>query len=131
MLTIMLVDDNLTFLAAVRKFLTVLPDAQVIAEAHDGHQALAQAAQCHPDLLLLDIAMPGLDGLAVARRLQAWPKAPQIIFLSMNDNESYRTEAQELGVFGFVDKADLVERLPPLIARLVTTGSAHRTGEGA
>lgn len=131
MLTIMLVDDNLTFMAAVRKFLTVLPDAQVIAEAHDGHQALALAAHWHPDLILLDIAMPGMDSLEFARRLQDWPKPPQIIFLSMNDNEYYRTEARELGVFGFVDKADLVDSLPPLIARLVATSSAHRTGEDA
>jgi DNA-binding NarL/FixJ family response regulator len=59
MIKILLVDDNLTFLTAVKKFLAMLPDAQVIAEAHDGRRALAQAAQWRPDLVLLDIMMPG------------------------------------------------------------------------
>lgn len=77
------------------------------------------------------MSLPGLDGLEVARRMQDWLQPPKIIFLSMNDSEFYRTQAQELGVFGFVDKAELVANLPPLIARLITMGSAHRTGEGA
>lgn len=131
MIKILLVDDNLTFLTAVKKFLAMLPDAQVIAEAHDGRQALAQAAQWRPDLVLLDIMMPGLNGLEVAKLMQAWPDAPHIVFLSMHDNASYRSVAHELGALGFVGKADFVAELLPIIAGLVTTGGAHPTGDSA
>jgi len=131
MIKILLVDDNLTFLTAVRKFLAMLPDTQVIAEAHDGRQALAQAAQWRPDLVLLDIMMPGLTGLEVAKLMQAWPQAPHIVFLSMYDNVSYREVAHELGALGFVGKADFVAELLPIIANLVATGGAHPTGGSA
>lgn len=131
MIKILLVDDNLTFLTAVKKFLAMLPDAQVIAEAHDGRRALAQAAQWRPDLVLLDIMLPGLNGLEVAKLMQAWPQAPHIVFLSMHDNASYRAVARELGALGFVGKADFVAELLPIIASLVATDGAHPTGDSA
>ncbi|MHB8950305.1 MAG: LytR/AlgR family response regulator transcription factor, partial [Rhodoferax sp.] len=90
MIKILLVDDNLTFLAAVKKYLALLPNTRVVAEAHDGQQALAQATQWRPDLVLLDIMMPGMNGLEVAAVMQSWPRPPQIVFLSMHDNAQYR-----------------------------------------
>lgn len=129
MIKILLVDDNLTFLAAVRKYLALLPDARVVAEAHDGPQALTQATQWRPDLVLLDIMMPGMNGLEVAAVMQSWPQPPQIVFLSMHDNAPYRQAAAELGVLGFVGKVDFVLELPPLIARLIDAGGAQSTGD--
>ena len=131
MIKILLVDDNLTFLAAVRKYLALLPNAQVVAEAHDGPQALSQAAQWQPDLVLLDIMMPGMNGLEVAAVMQSWAQPPQIIFLSMHDNAPYRQAAAELEVLGFVGKADFVLELPPLIAGLAAAGGAPTTGDTA
>ncbi|MBA3057414.1 MAG: response regulator transcription factor [Gammaproteobacteria bacterium] len=131
MIKILLVDDNPTFLAAVIKYLAMLPDAQVVAQAHDGHEALAQATQCQPDLVLLDIMMPGMNGLEVATVMQSWPQPPQIVFLSMHDTAAYRLAAQELGVLGFVSKTNFVLDLLPLIARLVAAGGAQSTGEKA
>jgi len=113
------VDDNPTFLAAVRQSLTLLPEAQVVGEAHDGQQALDEAAALQPDLVLLDIAMPRMGGLEVAQAMQSWPRSPRILFLSMHDNASYRLAARELGAVGFVGKADFVIKLLPLIEALV------------
>ncbi len=127
MIKILLVDDNPTFLTAVSKYLATLPDAQVVAQAHDGHEALAQATQLQPDLVLLDIRMPGMNGLEVAAIMQSWPQPPQIIFLSMHDNAPYRLAAQELCVLGFVGKADFVLDLLPLMARMVAAGGAQST----
>lgn len=112
-------DDNPTFLAAVRQSLTLLPEAQVVGEAHDGQQALDEAAALQPDLVLLDIAMPRMGGLEVAQAMQSWPRSPRILFLSMHDNASYRLAARELGAVGFVGKADFVIKLLPLIEALV------------
>jgi DNA-binding NarL/FixJ family response regulator len=118
-LKVLLVDDNLIFLAAVRKCLATLPGVNVIAEAHNGCAALIQAEQLHPDLVLLDIAMPKLNGLEVARTMQAWPQAPRIVFLSMYDSGYYKAAAHDLGVLGFVSKSDFVVQLLPIISELL------------
>jgi len=112
---ILLVDDNKTFLTAVRNFLVTLPQVEVVGQAHDGKTALALTKQLAPDLVLLDIVMPGMGGLDVAAALQTRDTPPRIIFLSMHDSQSYRTAARELGVYGYVGKGDFVVDLVPLI----------------
>ena len=118
-LKILLVDDNRTFVAAVRQFLGAMPGAEVIGEAYDGHEALVKARQLQPDLVLLDINMPQINGLDVARRMLSWPLAPKIIFLSMHNSPLYRAAALELGATSFVGKADFVDELPPIIEKMV------------
>jgi DNA-binding NarL/FixJ family response regulator len=117
-LRILLVDDNLTFLASVKKVLAMQPHTQVVAEAHDGFQALALAQSLQPDLVLLDIVMPGMTGLEVAKAIRNWPHSPQILFLSLHDNDSYRAEATALGALGLVGKANFVVELLPIISGL-------------
>ncbi len=117
-LQIMLVDDNLTFLASVKKTLRLVANTQVVAEAHNGAQALELAKRLNPDLMLLDIVMPGQSGLDVAREMQSWSRSPRVLFLSMHDNESYRTAAQALGALGLVGKANFVAELLPIISNL-------------
>ena len=107
------------FLSVVRKFLALLSDVEVVAEAHDGRAALAQVLELKPDLVLMDIAMPDMNGLVTANAINAYPHPPQIIFLSMHDNAHYRMVASELGALGFVNKGDFVSTLIPLITRLV------------
>jgi DNA-binding NarL/FixJ family response regulator len=119
-LRIMLVDDNLTFLASVKKVLATLAQTQVVAEAHNGAQALEMAARLQPDLMLLDIVMPGMTGLEVAQTMQTWPRSPRVLFLSMHDNESYRAEAATLGALGLVGKTNFVAELLPIVAALAT-----------
>jgi DNA-binding NarL/FixJ family response regulator len=126
-LRILLVDDNLTFLGSVKKSLSLLPDAQVVAEAHDGNQALEMAQRLQPDLMLLDIVMPGPNGLEVAKTMQTWPKAPLVLFLSMHDNESYRCAAIALGALGLVGKANFVNDLLPVITGLARQHSGAST----
>lgn len=118
-LSILLVDDNLTFLASVKHLLTLLPNTRVVAEAHTGEQALALAQQLQPDLVLLDIVMPGMSGLDVARAMQTWSMPPKVLFLTMHDNDSYRTEVKALGALGLVGKANFVSELLPLVVSLI------------
>lgn len=124
-ITVLLADDNPVFLASVWGLLYVLPNTKIIAAARDGEEALTKAWQLQPDLLLLDIAMPKLNGLDVARAMQSWSHAPRIIFLSLNDGEAYRAAARDLGAFGFVAKSDFVVGLIPLIERMVANESGN------
>jgi DNA-binding NarL/FixJ family response regulator len=116
---ILLVDDNQTFADAVWQFLDLLPGTEVVGQAHDGREALAKAKELQPDLVLLDISMPQLNGLEVARCMQSWPQPPAVIFLSMHDSVAYRAAAQDLGAAGYVGKADFVVELLPIIERMV------------
>ena len=85
---VLLVDDNPTFLAAVRQFLSALPATEVAGEAHNGREALELAASLGPDLVLLDIGMPEINGLEAARRMHLWQDPPLIVFLSMHNGQA-------------------------------------------
>jgi len=127
-LTILLVDDNLTFVAAVRQFLDCLPDVSVVGQAHDGKSALMMLRQMQPALVLMDIAMPGMNGLELARAMNHETTPPQIVFLSMHDYQAYRDAAHELRA-GFVSKSDVVTELLPMLqqkarARTLEAGTA-------
>ena len=121
-LTVLLVDDNATFLATVSKTLGMLPKVTVVGQALDGAQALALAQQLHPDLMLLDIVMPGMTGLEVAQAMQAWDTAPKVLFLTMHDNDAYRAAAKKLGALGLVGKANFVADLLPILLSLSPVG---------
>lgn len=121
MIRILLADDSPSFLAAVWSCLHLWPIAKIIDEARDGQEALIKARQSLPDLILLDIGMPKVNGLDVAKTMQSWANPPRIVFLSMNDSEAYRAAAQELGVFGFISKSDFVNELPRILERVATS----------
>ena len=125
---LLLVDDNRTFLAAVKHFLDTLPAVQVLGEANDGPTALGLAAQLQPDLVLLDVVMPGMNGLEVAAALQRMPHPPRIVFLSMHDNDSYRRATRDLGVDAYVSKSEFVTDLVPLIESVERAQSAGLAG---
>jgi DNA-binding NarL/FixJ family response regulator len=130
-LRILLVDDNPVFLAAVRSFLSIVPDTEVVGVAQDGPQALQLTAQTQPDLVLLDIVMPGMNGLEVAKVLSRQARAPKVLFLSMHDNTFYRKEAQSLGAIGLVGKSNFVTELLPVITTLAAEAGLHARPEAA
>ncbi|MBP6851182.1 MAG: response regulator transcription factor [Rhodoferax sp.] len=119
MLRVLVVDDNPGFGMALRNIVGDWAGVQVLGLAQDGPAALERAALLRPDLVLMDIAMPGMDGLAVARRMRTWPQPPRIVLMSLNDGAAYRTAAAALGDVGFVGKGDILIELAPLVARMV------------
>ena len=119
-LKILLVDDSRSFRVAVQAFLGTLPNVQVVGLAHDGHQALIEAELLKPDLVLLDIVMPGMSGFEVAHALRSWPLPPRIVFLSLHDGSDYRAWARAQGAVGFVSKTDFCVELIPLLETLAS-----------
>jgi DNA-binding NarL/FixJ family response regulator len=117
-LTVLLVDDNPTFLATMSRTLSMLPHVKVLGQALDGKQALVMAQVLQPDLVLLDIVMPEFSGLEVAQIMRGWPTSPKVLFLSMHDNDSYRSLAKKLGALGLVGKANFVAELLPILVGL-------------
>lgn len=123
-LTILLVDDSRPFLTAVQTFLGTLPCVRVIGLAMDGHSALEKAEHLQPDLVLLDVAMPGMNGFEVAEALNARPQPPRIVFLSLHDNAAYRALSSVHGAVDFVSKGDFSAQLVPLLEVLAAAPGA-------
>jgi len=103
---ILLADDHAVVRRGLRLVLDAEPDLQVVAEAADGLEALARALRDDVQLAVLDVAMPGLTGLQVARELSARRPELRSLLLSMHDSDQYLFEALRAGASGYVLKAD-------------------------
>lgn len=101
---VLLVDDHTVLRAGLRMLINAERDMEVVGEAADGEQAVQQAQAVGPDVVLMDIAMPGLNGLEATRRIrQCCPRA-RVLMLSMHDDEAYLREALEAGATGYTLK---------------------------
>jgi DNA-binding NarL/FixJ family response regulator len=103
-LRVLLADDHALVRAGLRKLLEALPDIEVVGEAGDGQAVLLLAEQLHPNLVLMDIAMPGLNGLEAAARLTKAHPQTRVLILSMYQNEDYVRQALRAGAAGYLLK---------------------------
>jgi DNA-binding NarL/FixJ family response regulator len=103
---VLIVDDHPSFRAAARKLLEI-EGFDVVGEAEDGMSALLAAEALRPDLVLLDVGLPDLDGFEVARRLCGAARAPAVVLTSSRDGTDYGSAVQGSGARGFVPKAEL------------------------
>jgi DNA-binding NarL/FixJ family response regulator len=121
--TIMLVDDQPLLRLGFRMVLDSQPDLEVVAEAGDGREAVALAAARAPDIVLMDVRMPGVDGVAATREIVASGSRSRIIILTTFDLDEYAYAALHAGASGFLLKdappADLLSAI-----RAVASGDA-------
>jgi DNA-binding NarL/FixJ family response regulator len=115
---VLLVDDNPAFLETAARFLSVDPRIQVVGGVLAGAEALEQAGPLRADLVLMDLAMTGMNGLETTRHLKALEPPPLVIILTLHDNLEYRIAAELAQADGFVAKADFGAKLLPLIHHL-------------
>jgi DNA-binding NarL/FixJ family response regulator len=108
---VMLAEDHPVTRAGVRKFLSKASDIEVIAEADNGLQALEMAKQLEPDVLLLDIELPGIKGIEVARELQASHSPIRILVLSSYDDKQFIFGLLGNGAAGYLTKEEIPETI--------------------
>lgn len=108
---VVLADDHQLVRAGLRALLQSLDDVEVLAEASDGHEALALVDRLRPDVLLLDITLPGLNGLEVAQRIPRISPSTRVLILSMHAAPEYVTQALRAGVAGYLIKDSAVDEL--------------------
>ncbi len=101
---ILIADDHALLRKGIRNVLNFEEDLEVIGEAGDGQEALAHTLVMQPDVLLLDLNMPGLSGIEVARQLQTAKCKTKIIVLTIHDNDNYVLETLKNGVLGYLVK---------------------------
>ena len=119
--TILLADDDPLVRVGLRAVLDGEPDLAVVGEAEDGREAIARAAELRPGLIIMDIRMPNLDGLAATREIVAGEDPPRVLVLTTFELDEYVFEALQSGASGF-----LLKRVPPAelieAVRIVATG---------
>jgi DNA-binding NarL/FixJ family response regulator len=123
MIRVLVVDDQALVRGGFRLILDAQADIDVVGEAADGREALRRIAELRPDVVLMDIRMPNLDGIGAARRLLGEPGAPRVLMLTTFDLDEYVYEAMKAGASGFLLKDVEPEHLAGAV-RTVASGDA-------
>jgi DNA-binding NarL/FixJ family response regulator len=115
---VLLADDHTLVRAGIRALLEKLPAVEVAGEASDGREVIELIKACQPDVVLMDISMPGLNGLqALARITRDFPRV-QVIILSMHPNDEYVLQALKSGAAGYLLKRAATAELPAALQSL-------------
>jgi len=130
LIKVLLADDHSIVRAGLRRIVEESGDMEVVAEADDGREAIQLVQKTDPDVAVIDISMPGLDGLEVISQLQArQPKLP-ILVLTMHEEGQYVVRAVQAGAMGYITKQSAPEQLVKAI-RKVHAGQRYLTDEAA
>jgi DNA-binding NarL/FixJ family response regulator len=121
---VLVVDDHTLLRDGITALLDLVPDIEVIGEASNGREALERVRELRPDVVVMDIEMPVMDGLEAARRMHSRYPAVKVLILSQYDDASHVLDAVEAGVRGFVDKTGASSELAASI-RSVYRGDSY------
>jgi DNA-binding NarL/FixJ family response regulator len=126
---ILLADDHTITREGTRRLLETEADFAIAGEAADGDETIRLVQQLRPDVLILDVSMPGRDGIAVARELREWcPETKIVVLTGHGDNPQYARALLRLGVHGYLAKTVAARELVAAI-RAVAAGGRYLQGE--
>lgn len=123
MIRVLLADDHSIVRGGLRRIIEDTPDMSVVCEASDGPEAIERARSVRPDIAVVDISMPGLDGLEVIARLQDEQPEMPILVLTMHEEEQYVVRSLSAGARGYLTKRSAPEELVGAIRKLMSGGS--------
>ena len=126
----LIVDDNPTFIESVSSFLKRRPTIELLGDASSGSQALERARAEHPDLVLVDLVMPSMNGLDLTKALRALPQPPRVVVLTLAEHPAYLDHARAAGADGLLSKYEITSRLMPLIAQLFGERASEEDAAG-
>src|SRR5574340_1143998 len=101
---ILLVDDHTILRAGLKMMLNAQPDMDVIGEAQDGRQAIQESQRLHPDIILMDITMPDMNGIEATRQIKKVLPDVRVLVLTMHENDEYVFQALRAGASGYILK---------------------------
>jgi DNA-binding NarL/FixJ family response regulator len=122
MIKVLLADDHKIVREGLRRIIEESGEMEVVAEAADGHDAISRALDTRPDVAVVDISMPGMDGLEVVSQLKSLAPSMPVLILTMHDEEQYVVRAVESGAMGYVTKQSAPEQLVDAVKKLYAGG---------
>ena len=125
--TILIVDDNPRLRALIRRIATQKPALQVVGEAEDGAEAIRLVHLLRPDIVLMDLVMPRVNGLEALRRIKAERPETKVIIMTVHTEDAYRRTAEANGTDAFLLKKTLMTALLPTIRRIRSSMSPPTT----
>lgn len=123
-LTVLIVDDHAVVRQGCRRLLEAHADIRVIAEAGTGEEGCGQYEAARPDVVLMDIGLPGIGGIEAARRILARDAAARVLMFSMHEDVVFASRALQVGARGYVTKSSAPELLTDAV-RLVAAGKLY------
>lgn len=114
-MNLLIVDDNPVVRELVRRLVQADPEMNVVAEAGDGEEAVRLARELSPDVVLMDLSMPRLDGIQATQRIKADRPEAKVVILTVHADEAYRRAALASGADGFLSKKTLAAGLVPTL----------------
>ena len=114
----LLVDDNKSYLVLSKHLLAPLESIEVVGFGHDGFDAVRLADELRPDLIVMDLVMPGMSGLQATRLIKAQDHPPFVIIVSHYDDAEHREHAAQAGADGFVEKNNYEYQIKDLVKQL-------------
>ena len=124
---ILLVDDNAQFLASAQRFLSNIGTV-VVKTAHNGFDALDHLRQERPDLVLMDLNLPGMNGLEATRRIKALDPAIRVVVVSLWDAPEFQFAAARAGAESLVAKQDFAAKIPSMLSGAAAYATAGGPG---
>jgi DNA-binding NarL/FixJ family response regulator len=115
---VLIADDSALVREALGRFLSERPGVSVVGSCRDGGEALEVASVVRPDVVLMDLAMPRMDGLAATRLLKSWPAPPAVVICTMDESDELRQAAYAAGADALVRKRDLAHLVEGLLQAL-------------
>ena len=120
---ILVVDDHAIMRDGIRALLGLHDDIEIVGEASEGKEAIEKAGELAPDVIIMDIAMPGMDGLEATRRIKKQSPKAKVLVLTQHDNREYILSAIKAGTAGYVPKKALGSELVSAIRTVYEGGS--------
>jgi len=127
-IAVLLVDDSPAFLEQARAWLSREEDIEVVGCAVSGDEAIALVERLRPRIVLMDVAMPGMNGIEATRRLKLLPRPPLVMMVSLDGDPAHRTAAAAAGADGFVCKAEFAAAVLSTL-RALCRGSSEPPAE--
>lgn len=126
MIRVLVADDHALVRGGLSRLLESKEDIEVVAEAGTGHEAVALCREHRPDVVLLDLDLPDIDGLEVTRQIMSFQSSVRVLILTMHDSEEYANRAIQAGAAGFIIKGVPPQELPEAVRR-VAAGNTYIT----
>ncbi len=123
-LSVLLVDNSASFLDLLEHYFANSSHVRIVGRAQGGAEAISALSQVRAEVVLMDMTMPGLDGLETARRMRRLPQPPRIVLMTGNDGTAYAEAAQRAGAEACLCKSDFFAQVPGIIDQLRRSGPA-------